>query len=98
MIAPHEPWHRFENDVEMLNYLRRIKLQPKTKAKSIYYAGPYVEEPVICDVVGYESSGFLVISVFDDLHCIHNEHLLDMQSWETVKKKRSSVIVPDLET
>lgn len=91
MVAPKEGWHKFKDEAEKLDYMKGIKLIPKTKGlRPIYYTGIYVDLIAECDVVGYVDNYTTVISVGGELHCIHPDFLLEMQSSPTAKKYRDT--------
>ena len=91
MIAPKEGWHKFKDEAEKLDYMKDIKLIPKTKGlRPIYYTGIYVDLIAECDVVGFVDNYTTVISIGGELHCIHPDFLLEMQSSPTAKKYRDT--------
>ncbi len=79
-IEPKNGWHRFADDDEKLDFLRQLKLIPKTRGlREIFYSGYCSLPSGLCDVVGYSDSSFLVIELDGELHCVHKDCLLDMQ-------------------
>lgn len=53
---PQKPWSEFSSIEEKLEAFRRWGLvSPKAKSlKPVVYAGPGVDRPMRCDVVGYQ--------------------------------------------
>lgn len=110
MIPPKGEWHRFEDDAEKLEYLRKIDLIPKTKElRPIYYTGPFTPVTVLCDVIGYKDPYTTVIEIEGELHCIHPDLLLEMQTLSVPseykinyisnpKQSPTSFVVYDFET
>lgn len=80
MITPVS-WTSFPNGDEMLSYLKAHKLCGASAEvpKLLFYEGIYTHKPVLCEVVGYVDAWTTVISINGQLHCIHPEHLLEMQ-------------------
>ncbi len=81
MICPTDGWIRISDPNELLEFLKRLTLTPKsyTEPKPLIYTGIFTETPVPCKVVGYLDKTFIVIEVNGELHSIHPEHLKDMQ-------------------
>ncbi len=87
MINPGANWVSITDPVELLAFLKELKLTPKTftEPKPLVYDGLYTKEPVPCKVVGYLDKSFIVIEVHGELHTIHIEHLKDMQIGSAAK-------------
>lgn len=91
MISPADSWHRFTDPEELLAFSKQLKLTPKTftEPKPLVYTGVFCDEPTPCKLVGYVDQTFVVIEVAGQLHTIHPEYLLDMQSSPEAREKRT---------
>lgn len=91
MITPADGWHRITDPEELLAFSKQLKLTPKTftDPKPLIYTGAFTNEPVPCKLVGYVDTTFVVIEVAGQLHKIHPEYLLDMQSSPEAREKRT---------
>lgn len=78
---PQKPWSEFSSIEEKLEAFRRWGLvSPKAKSlKPVVYAGPGVDRPMRCDVVGYQEPFFAVVDVEGELSCIHGDYLSETQ-------------------
>lgn len=87
MICPTDGWVRITDPTELLEFLKQLKLTPKTftEPKPLIYDGVFVKSPTPCNVVGYLDETFVVIEVNGELHSIHAEHLKDMQAGASSK-------------
>lgn len=93
MINPGPGWHRFDSDEEKLEYLRANKLIPKTKGlRQFIYSGGESSRPTVCDVVGFDDKSFAVISINGELHTIHKDLLLEMQTQTTSSEYKVNYI------
>jgi DNA polymerase III epsilon subunit family exonuclease len=97
MIVPKD-WKPFASFEEKLAFLKEIALVPKTQnyIKHFYYSGPYADAPGLCAVAGYSDRTSLVIQFGGQLHCIHADYLMDMQTGRY--RLPEEYIVLDLET
>ena len=68
MINPGANWVPITDPVELLAFLKELKLTPKTftEPKPLLYDGIYTKKPVPCKVVGYLDKSFIVIVVKDE--------------------------------
>lgn len=100
MIAPKDSWTRFKDSNEKLNYMKEHNLVSKTASypKSVIYSGAFVDNPTVCELVGYNGAFSCVISINGSLHCIHPDLLQEMQSGKTSASIPDSYVVIDLET
>lgn len=91
MISPADGWHRITDPKELLAFSKQLKLTPKTfpEPRPLVYTGAFTNEPVPCKLVGYVDTTFVVIEVAGQLHKIHPEYLLDMQSSSEAREKRT---------
>ena len=91
MIQPPNEWYRFSSDDEQLNWLKSHKLTPQThnKPKQLYYEGIYCNKAQECQVVGYVDKWTAVISIGEQLHCIHSDYLVEMQAGKSLKNKET---------
>ena len=91
-IAPPDDWNRITDSNELLAFSKQLKLTPKTftEPKPLIYKGAFTKEPVPCRLVGYVDRHFVVIEVAGQLHTIHPDHLLDMQSSSSAKSKKET--------
>lgn len=94
MINPGANWVPITDPVELLAFLKELKLTPKTftEPKPLLYDGIYTKKPVPCKVVGYLDKSFIVIEVHGELHTIHIEHLKDMQAGSTAKLPANDIL------
>lgn len=90
-IAPPDGWNRITDAGELLAFSKQLKLTPKTftEPKPLIYTGVFTKEPVPCRLVGYVDKHFVVIEVAGQLHTIHPDHLLEMQSTPEAREKRA---------
>ena len=81
MIIPPEDWTEFKSDAEAMDFLRKTGLiTAKTQTiKNFCYKNDSLKSPVMCKVVGYSLPFISVILVNGQLHCIHTDHLKEMQ-------------------
>lgn len=91
MIQPPKEWIPFENAEEQLDWLKSHKLTPPTfeQPKKLYYEGVYCKELCECTVVGYVDDWTAVICIDDYFHCIHPDHLVEMQAGKSLSTKGS---------
>lgn len=78
---PQKPWTEFSSEEEKLEAFRRWGLvSPKAKSmKPVVYAGPGVDRPMRCNVVGCQEPFFAVVEVEGNLSCIHGDFLAETQ-------------------
>lgn len=78
---PQKPWTEFASEDEKLEASRRWGLvAPKAKSmKPVVYAGPGVDRPMRCNVVGCQEPFFAVVEVEGNLSCIHGDFLAETQ-------------------
>lgn len=90
-ITPPDGWNRITDAGELLAFSKQLKLTPKTftEPKPLIYIGVFTKEPVPCRLVGYVDKHFVVIEVAGQLHTIHPDHLLEMQSTPEAREKRA---------
>lgn len=71
-ITPSKEWTRFSNDDEKIEFLKTVKLLPKTatEMRKFYYNGLFISSLTECNIVGYVDSTVLVIEISNQLHCI----------------------------
>lgn len=81
MVTLQGPWTPFSGEEERLESLRRWGLvTPKgTCIPQIMVVDGYFGVPEPCEVVGYQSAQWAVISLPDGLHAIHGEYLAELQ-------------------
>lgn len=91
-IVPPDGWNRITDPDELLAFSKQLKLTPKTftEPKPLIYKGAFTKEPMPCRLVGYVDRHFVVIEVAGQLHTIHPDHLLDMQSSSGAKSKKET--------
>lgn len=92
-IPPRSEWTRLNTPEDLLQYLKAHKLAPEkaTEPKTLYYEDPFSHDVTPCTVCGYVDPWTTVIDIEGQLHCIHPDYLVEMQS-----KKRYFVF--DVET
>lgn len=84
-IEPKEgTWAKFLSEEDKIHRLKNFKLLPPKAAtidRVFFYKGAYIDEAIICDIVGYMycDNDILVIRIGDKLHCIRGEYLKQMQ-------------------
>lgn len=91
---PIEPivWTPFPSDTARLEYLKEHKLTPKTfkEPKQLFYSGIDAEGTQPCTVEGFVDDFTAVIALGDKYHCIHPDHLLEMQSKKSPNRRTST--------
>lgn len=99
MIKPQESWKRFTSDDEKLQKYKEWGFisSRQTWLNTLFYCGAFIDKPKICDIVGYIDNKQIVISVDSELHTIHPDYLLQMQSAPPTAYP-DKYIVLDLET
>lgn len=100
MISPVKEWIPFANLDEKLSYMKEHRLLPTsaTFPKSLVYTGPYVDKPTLCELVGYVNPYSCVLRINGELHCIHPDLLLEMQTGKSTAGLPDRYVVIDLET
>ena len=90
MIAPPENFCLFSSNIEKLKKYKQWGLaSPKaTGLRQLTYSGRYTPSPTVCDVVGYVDYNTVVISINDNLHCIHPDYLAEMQVGRAIIDER----------
>lgn len=100
MLHPKEPWTRFPNAAEKLEFMKRIHLAAPTDIfpKTLTYFGGYVKEPIDCILLGFVSESTLVIQIAGEDHCINVDCLLEMQTGMRAASIPEEYVVLDVET
>lgn len=99
MIAPREPWVRFDDDEDKIDFMIKSGLSTARKSTwEIIYTGYFVEEPALCSLVGHMGKHTAVIKIGDELHCIHIDELVAMQTGFRTFARPDIFVVLDLET
>ena len=95
MITPNT-WVSVSDPEELLALSKKLKLTPKTftEPKPLIYNGFFVDSPASCKLVGYKDDSFVVIDVNGQLHTIHIDCLLDMQSSTRSKHTPTENLAP----
>lgn len=95
MITPNT-WVSVSDPEELLALSKKLKLTPKTftEPKPLIYNGFFVDSPTSCKLVGYKDDSFVVIDVNGQLHTIHIDCLLDMQSSTRSKHTPTENLAP----
>lgn len=91
LISPPDNWTRITDPDKLLEFSKELKLTPKTfiEPRPLVYIGHFTQEPQPCKLVGFVDKISVVISIAGQLHTIHPEYLLDMQSSSTAKEMRA---------
>lgn len=94
MIKPPDNWMPFSSPEEKLAYLKAHKLTPPSydEPKQLYYEGIYSDGVQKCDAVGFVDSTTVVIRIGSELHCIHPDHLLEMQAGKSTMTKTEQIM------
>ncbi len=93
MLYPKKEYVQFKNLDEKLEKLKELKIiSPTSKeVKDLFYKGIYVNEPTICDVVGFVDDLEIIIDIKEKLHSIHPAYFKEMQN------KNFSIFSRDIE-
>lgn len=94
MIKPPDNWTPFSSPEEKLAYLKAHKLTPPSydEPKQLYYEGIYSDGVQKCDAVGFVDPATVVIRIGSELHCIHPDHLLEMQAGKSIMTKTEQIM------
>ncbi len=82
MLYSKKEYIQFENLDEKLEKLKELKIiSPTSKEiKDLFYKGIYVNEPTICDIVGFVDNFEIIIDIEGKFHSIHPTYFKEMQN------------------
>lgn len=100
MILPSDGWTKLSSDDEVLAFMKSCGLASSSTnwTKNLIYSGFYSAQPTRCALVGHTSTSTAVIEVSGALHCIHIDHLKDMQRGNSASAIPTQYVVLDIET
>lgn len=81
MVQINEPWTKFRDDTEKLEYFRKWELvSPQAKRlRPVMVVDGYLGVPEPCEVVGYTNFGSAVIQIGETFHAINGDYLAELQ-------------------
>lgn len=100
VIAPKEPWVKFETDEEKLKYMLQHDLvsQGASFPRKLIYKGTCTDKPTPCHLVGYSDQVTAIVEIDNQLHCIHPDYLATMQVGYVNIVEPETYVVLDVET
>lgn len=100
MILPSEGWTKLSTDDEVLAFMKGCGLAASSanRTKNLVYAGFYSSRPTRCTLVGHMGPSTVVIEVLGEKHCIHIDHLKEMQRGNAAAAMPTQYVVLDIET
>lgn len=82
MLFPEKDYVQINDLNERLKKLKELKLIPPTaeEIRELFYKGFYVDEPTICDFIGFVDDSEIIIDIKGKPHCIHPVYFKEMQN------------------